>query len=166
MERMPIAVVRLETHSNKEGGTMTHKNYTEWEKLAAGSKSGAWECSMFDEYGRAARAMVPEMLAEIKRLEKALKQARADLSKSEQEAQALKDEMEYTFTRLGNPLVRTQPSQLKEEPFSEWSAKVAALFEQTEAAASIRRIVDAVNMKGEPLRSDLDTIQRWLEPTP
>lgn len=115
---MSVAVVGLETHSDKKGGTMTHKNYTEWKKLADGSKSGAWECGMFDEYGRAARAMVPEMLAEIQRLEKALMQVRAELSKSEEEAQALKDEIEYTFTRLGNPLIRTKttPPDEAQEP--------------------------------------------------
>jgi hypothetical protein len=44
-------------------------------------------------------------------------------------AQALKDEIEYTFTRLGNPLIKTQPPAAKQEPFAEWSAKAAVLFE-------------------------------------
>ena len=44
---------------------------------------------------------------QAKTAEAKLAAMRKELAASEQEAQALKDEIEYTFTRLGNPLIRT-----------------------------------------------------------
>ena len=72
---------------------------------------------------------VKELTAERDALKKKLASTQLDLTISEQEAQALKDEMEYTFTRLGDPRIRTQLPAAKQEPFAEWSAKVAPLFE-------------------------------------
>jgi chromosome segregation ATPase len=50
---------------------------------------------------------VERLTAERDALAGQLAKAREELSESEQEAQALKDEIEYTFTRLGNPLIKT-----------------------------------------------------------
>ena len=52
---------------------------------------------------------VRELTAERDKLKKKLAETQQELIASEQEAQALKDEIEYTFTHLGNPLIRTQP---------------------------------------------------------
>lgn len=52
---------------------------------------------------------VRDLTAERDALKKKLAETQQELIASEQEAQALKDEIEYTFTRLGNPRIRTQP---------------------------------------------------------
>jgi regulator of replication initiation timing len=72
------------------------------------------------ERDKAATMLGEEVLAhsrtrrERNALTKKLAKVQQELSASAQEAQALKDEIEYTFTRLGNPLIKTQHKQASE----------------------------------------------------